>query len=403
MDQGNRALTGKLIQRLIRRGYRVDLVLQGGMDEALCRATFGSALRWVVVPPPQHANQEEMATRAAIRAFARQLDHGLSAPTAREIFNAANHFHPFQTLSPQIDEATGLLINATPQGYAAVICNYAYSLGAIAGIRAAGITAPVAVITHDALSRLDEQAWTLNINTAMRGCAPALEAEVLSLASVVVAISETERRYFQSIGVTAPIVLCEYDACSEMRPWRVAETACERQRLIFTGSRNDLNRLGLLNFLTTVWPMVRLAAPAARLVVTGTVCEHLESLTADVLDGVEVLGPLPREQMLQALHGSSIAINPTTGGTGLKIKTVEALALGLPSVVTSNAAEGLEPFRNQGLLVADSGPAMLTKVLSLLHDPQIWRLQHHAAIEGAEQRFSPEAVFGPMEKALWGG
>lgn len=106
---------------------------------------------------------------------------------------------------------------------------------------------------------------------------------------------------------------------------------------------------------------------------------------------------------MQALHSSSIAINPTTGGTGLKIKTVEALALGLPSVVTSNAAEGLEQFRNQGLLIADSGPAMLTKVLSLLHDPQIWRLQHHAAIEGAEQRFSPETVFGPMEKALGGG
>lgn len=402
MDQGNRAVTGKLIQRMIAQGFGVDLLLQGGLDPVATQESFGPHLRVIcVAPPPSPIGAQERDIRSATMAFCRQAAGQGSMPemVARDLFNAANHFHPFQSLSAQMSEGLSLLLERTV--YRAVLCNYAVSLGAVVTVRQQGKAMPrVVVITHDALSRLDDQAWVLGADTQARACSAPLEAAVLNQADVVVAISSTERRYFQSIGVSAPVIVCEYDALDEMASWRVEDSAFENRCLIFTGSRNPLNRAGLERFLANCWPMLRLAEPSLRLVVAGSVCEHLSTFAPAQLEGVSLLGVVDRDALKTALQQASVAINPSVWGTGLKIKTVEALCLGLPSVVSSNAAEGLEEFENNGFLIADTPASMVSKVLRLVQQKVVWEHHHQTALAGASERFTAASVYHALEEAL---
>lgn len=398
MDQGNRAVTGKLVHRLLDQGFDVDMLLQSGLDTAAATRAFGTRVRFVRTPGPPPADPDEMAVREDIRKFAKySLALGPSQSVARELFDAANHFHPFQTLSDQTVEAGLRMVKETH--YRAIICNYTYSLRVIYALRTAlpqQTLPPIAVLTHDALSRLDEQAWTLGIQTQMRACTPATERDALNLSDTVVAISQTEADYFRDIGVSRPIILSEYEAVTETAPYRITADNATNRRIVFAGSRNDLNYLGIQGFLENVWPDVRAAVPGAELAICGTVCERLPT---DTTDGVTLHGPLDRPAMLTLLGSASAAINPTVGGTGLKIKTVEAICLGLPSVVTSNAAEGMETLDGQAFHIANGPEAMRHYLVELLQGGPQWLTLHHGAL-AAMMRFSAEAVYEPLERAL---
>ena len=63
------------------------------------------------------------------------------------------------------------------------------------------------------------------------------------------------------------------------------------------------------------------------------------------------------------------AINPIRLGTGLKIKTVEALSFGRSVVSTTCGSSGLDAYHGQGLLIADSEEEFAEGVISRLADP----------------------------------
>jgi hypothetical protein len=76
-------------------------------------------------------------------------------------------------------------------------------------------------------------------------------------------------------------------------------------------------------------------APAdMRLVVAGAVCDGL-----GVASPFAVLGRLDNAEMFY--DAVDLALNPMQGGTGLKIKSVEALAQGIPLLATRTAMTGL--------------------------------------------------------------
>jgi glycosyltransferase involved in cell wall biosynthesis len=101
------------------------------------------------------------------------------------------------------------------------------------------------------------------------------------------------------------------------------------------GSSNALNLVGLRDFLRFAWPRVRTAVPGAVLRVAGGVGRAVPPGTA----GVEVLGHVP--DLALEYESARVVINPAVAGTGLKIKTVEALAHLTPVVGWPHNRDGL--------------------------------------------------------------
>lgn len=117
-------------------------------------------------------------------------------------------------------------------------------------------------------------------------------------------------------------------------------------------------------FAQNVWPQVLTAVPTARWRVVGRKpSEQVRSLVertpqaelhADVPDPVEYL------------LVTSVAVNPAVSGSGVNIKLVEYLSVGVPVVSTTRGMAGIGLRDGHELLVADQGPAFAAAVIGLL-------------------------------------
>ena len=129
--------------------------------------------------------------------------------------------------------------------------------------------------------------------------------------------------------------------------------------LLFLSGNNHYNQNGLRWFLADIWPSVRQAFPDARLLIGGGICSVVRGWTLP--EGVELQGYV--DDLAQFYAQGDITINPTYQGTGLKIKTFEAIAYDKVTMV--------HPHSMAGVFRAEEAPIFSST------DPQQWvaRLQ----------------------------
>lgn len=106
------------------------------------------------------------------------------------------------------------------------------------------------------------------------------------------------------------------------------------------------NRRALATLLGQ-WPEVRRRLPSAKLLLAGRGLRDVGDLP-----GVEVMGVVHDSR--EVLEQAAALIFPCPGSSGPKIKTIEALAVGLPVVTTAAGAEGVHPAALGGAVISDS-------------------------------------------------
>jgi glycosyltransferase involved in cell wall biosynthesis len=137
-----------------------------------------------------------------------------------------------------------------------------------------------------------------------------------------------------------------------------------------------------------VWPLVRRAAPAARLRVAGRGMEGL----AGHAEGVEVVGSVASARDFFA--GLSVFLFPLIRGSGMKVKTLEALASGVPVVTTVPGAEGVE--ENEGVVVVDDDASLAAAAAAVLANEGERRERGRAARATFERSYAPRAATAPL-------
>jgi glycosyltransferase involved in cell wall biosynthesis len=130
-----------------------------------------------------------------------------------------------------------------------------------------------------------------------------------------------------------------------------------------------------------VWPIVAAAVPEARLALAGRGTPY-----GEVDDAT---------RFLQRLH---VLVNPVERGSGMKVKTLEALALGVPVVTTPEGAEGVPP--SDGVLVATGDAALAAHTIRLLTDAAERAERAAAARRTFDEHLSPP-VAGASLAALY--
>ncbi len=160
-----------------------------------------------------------------------------------------------------------------------------------------------------------------------------------------------------------------------------------RRVIGYGASQAPANRHGLQWFFAHVWPRL----PDERLELAG----HIAACLADPLPpGVTRRGFVP--DIADLWSGIDLAINPVRWGSGLKIKTVEAMAAGLPLVTTPEGARGLEDLAGKAFLVARHPADFAAACRAVLDDESRRVTLARAAHQAARDRFTPEACFGPL-------
>jgi glycosyltransferase involved in cell wall biosynthesis len=134
--------------------------------------------------------------------------------------------------------------------------------------------------------------------------------------------------------------------------------------LLFVGGPMGINTHGIEWFLENVLPEVRREVPEAELWLVGGICDRIRRPPPGVrrfgfVDDVETV-----------YRRATLAINPQRFGTGLSIKSIDALRRGLPLVTTVTGARGLEAAAGDAFLQGDSAEEVAGHVVTLLRDPE---------------------------------
>ncbi|MGC1307178.1 MAG: glycosyltransferase [Phormidesmis sp.] len=109
--------------------------------------------------------------------------------------------------------------------------------------------------------------------------------------------------------------------------------------LVFIGAMDNLPNIDAATFLAKdIFPLIRQNYPQASLALVGARPTPEVKLLGEV-PGVVVTGKVP--EMTPYLHRSVVCVVPMRTGYGIKNKTLEAMAAGIPVVASDRGLEGL--------------------------------------------------------------
>ncbi len=183
------------------------------------------------------------------------------------------------------------------------------------------------------------------------------ESILLADADIVIAIQPEEADGLRRLSPRARVITTGVDfPVSAIGPWP------REPVVLVVGSGNPLNRMGLAGFLREAWPRVLRLVPGATLCVAGSIGDDLRGDEP----GVVRLGR--PESLDRAYRDARVVVNPAEAGSGLKIKTVEALAHLRTVVSFPTGAEGIGFELRRFCLIASDWAAFSTLVARALSE-----------------------------------
>lgn len=153
----------------------------------------------------------------------------------------------------------------------------------------------------------------------------------------------------------------------------------------YIASGNPLNREGLGWFLDNIWPLYKNAH--AKLHIFGDVCDAIAN--QQYIRQVFLHGRI--EDARDAYRTCNIMINPVLNGTGIKIKTLEALAYGRPIITTPEGARGMDQLIGHGIWLARNRGDFLSGMYALANDCFLFNKYSTQGQALVHRDFSPEA------------
>lgn len=191
------------------------------------------------------------------------------------------------------------------------------------------------------------------------------EEEFIRMVDGIISISPSDTSYFSG---KSKAKIFQY---LPGFPFRIREKSkLQPMRMFHIGSMEwDANNEAVEWFLRKVWPLVLSAYPEAEFHVAG------KGLSASdnrfFMKGVYNHAEVKNAEEFMINHG--VCVVPLKAGSGIRMKLLQAMSLGIPCVSTTIGAQGIE-LENNPVLIADDAKTFAKQVASLLSD-------HRKAIE----------------------
>ncbi len=215
------------------------------------------------------------------------------------------------------------------------------------------------------------------------------ERNRLSRADLILAIQPEEQETLERLeNLSSKIITVGVDF-----PVTGEHQAPHSRQVFCVGSDNPMNVRGLRDFLRFAWPGILKMVPDAELVIAGRLCTSVRSNHARV----RLLGEVDNADDLYAQ--CKVTINPALAGTGLKIKTLEALSFLRPIVTWPTGVEGLSPKLASLCSIATDWFEFQQNVANILVDPrEQWFSEE--SLETIRNELRPSTVYAAFDEAL---
>lgn len=196
--------------------------------------------------------------------------------------------------------------------------------------------APIVLHTHDVVA---DHAWPEPERSQEIG---KRELQWVGEADRLVHVSELDAQHFAaSLGKPQKPQIVSYLTLDPRLERRLGEFSHRPKAgtILYVGSWNLANPPSIAWFFKQVLPFVD---RSANIVVAGGICEYIRRGLGDHYarsDNIHLLDQV--DDVAEFYERAAVVILPTTVGTGASVKLVEALAMGVPTVMSSLALRGL--------------------------------------------------------------
>jgi polysaccharide biosynthesis protein PslH len=264
-----------------------------------------------------------------------------------------------------------------------------------------GRRVPIILETHDVQSHLLQERAEINPWTHRADSPNRLldsELSLLKKANVLVHCSVDDFKFFSAHLPEMPHVLA-LPSIDETFVSRVKTVALTQDPidLLFVGQSTNPNCAAMKWFFEEVWPII--ADRGYNLKIVGQVSMLVQKTLPEIYDAFGSLftGPIP--DLAPAYCAARCVFAPMVSGTGISIKTIEALALGKPFVGTSMAYRGmpLDRIAQFGLQPQDTAQAFADAIVEALSNE---KASGNSSRSAYENLFSSHAAFSSRDEAL---
>jgi glycosyltransferase involved in cell wall biosynthesis len=197
----------------------------------------------------------------------------------------------------------------------------------------------------------------------------------------IVPISEGDAADFRALGVSRPMHVVPCSAA-----FAAGESTNAGVTVAFIGSLDYRpNQDAVAWIVDELWPRVAALAPEARLSIGGSSPPAwLRRKLGDVLADVENADDYLRD--------AAVVIAPLFAGGGMRVKVLDAMALGKAIVATTLGAGGIDVTNGGDIVLADDAETFAAEVVRLLRDPAAAARIGDAARATVAQRYDGEAL-----------
>jgi len=172
-----------------------------------------------------------------------------------------------------------------------------------------------------------------------------------------------------------------------------------KKSLLYIGTLTwEANIDGLLYFLQNVWPEVVRQQADVVFNIVGKLKESNDF--SSWRNDPRIIWHGYVEDLNIFYDSSRVFVAPLRFGSGIKVKVVNALYRGLPTVTTSIGIEGLELRNGEHIFYSENPKEQAAQILRLLQDKIFWKNMSDNSRLVSKEKYTWDSVFFNLEKAL---
>ncbi|MDV3349874.1 glycosyltransferase family 4 protein [Leptothoe sp. LEGE 181152] len=146
--------------------------------------------------------------------------------------------------------------------------------------------------------------------------------------------------------------------------------------------------------LTRLWPSINEAVPNSRLQIVGRSAKNALGSFIDT-PGLEIYQDVP--DIIPYFQSTDVLLYAPDSGSGMKVKVMEAFALGTPVVTTQEGVEGLEAEDRVHAGIADDDKLLIARTVEMLTDSSFSKACRDQARKLMEDKFNIISTVSKVE------
>lgn len=191
------------------------------------------------------------------------------------------------------------------------------------------------------------------------------ETDIIGKFDALLPMTQQDSKVFSEINLTVQQKIIPIALNPDVYPYE--DNKNDELSLFHLGSMDWMpNQEAIEWFLENCWYEIKKSSPSLKLYLAGR--GFPDSLR---IDDSNIIYDEAVSNAVDYMKSKSVMIVPLLSGSGMRVKILQAFALGIPVVSTTIGAEGIECADGENILVADSPSDFISATVKLINDPAL--------------------------------